>query len=53
MSELSDLERLVSLRIIQDDAESIASLMLKERDSVFIMEVIPYYALFVQELERE
>ena len=48
MSALSELERNVSIRIIQKDAESIYSLLQTERDSIFLMEIIPYYALFVQ-----
>jgi len=48
MSELSDFEHLISIRIIQEDAESIYSLLQTEKDSIFAMEVIPYFALFVQ-----
>ena len=48
MSELSKLERLISIRIIREDAEAIYSLLKTERDSIFAMEIIPYYVLFVQ-----
>lgn len=49
MSELTEYERLITIRIIQEDAESIYSLLQTERDSVFSMEIIPYFALFVNE----
>lgn len=42
------IEQLISVRIIQEDAEAIYSLMISENDPVFAMEVLPYYALFVQ-----
>ena len=48
MSAISALERVVSIRIIQEDAESIYSLITTERDAVFSLGIIPYYALFVQ-----
>ena len=48
MKDLKEFERLISIRIIQEDAESIYSLLQSERDSIFSMEIIPYYALFVQ-----
>lgn len=52
MSELSKLERLISIRIIQEDAEAIYSLLTTEKDSIFNMEIIPYYALFVQSCQE-
>ena len=52
MSELSELERLISIRIIQEDAEVIYSLLKTERNSIFSMEIIPYYALFVQSCQE-
>ena len=52
MDNLSELERLISLRIIHEDAETIFSLLSSERDSVFAMESIPYYALFVQSCQE-
>lgn len=48
MSISRELERLISIRIMQEDAESIYSLLTTERDSIFAMGIIPYYALFVQ-----
>ncbi|MCD8353785.1 MAG: hypothetical protein LUC47_05690 [Clostridiales bacterium] len=45
-------EYAISVRIIQSDAEAIYSLMKSERDSIFAMEIIPYYALFVQSLQE-
>lgn len=52
MSELSKLERLISIRIIREDAEAIYSLLKTERDSIFAMEIIPYYVLFVQSCQE-
>jgi hypothetical protein len=52
MSETSELERLISIRIVQEDAETIFSLLSSERDSIFAMEIIPYYALFVQSCQE-
>lgn len=52
MSEITELERLISIRIMQEDAESIYSLIQTERDSIFTMEIIPYYALFVQAFQE-
>lgn len=43
-----DLEKLITIRIIQEDVETIFSLLKTERDPIFAMEIIPYYALFVQ-----
>ena len=48
MSDLMAYERLISTRIMQYDVESIYSLMTTERDDSFAMEIIPYFALFVQ-----
>lgn len=50
--ELTECERFISIRIMQEDAESIYSLLQTERDSVFAMEIIPYYALFVQSCQE-
>lgn len=52
VSELSKLERLISIRIIQEDVEAIYSLLKTETDSIFAMEVIPYYVLFVQSCQE-
>ena len=45
---LYEIEKEVTVRIIQEDMESIYSLMLTEKDPIFSMASIPYYALFVQ-----
>lgn len=50
--DISELERLISIRVIQEDAEAIFSLLSSERDSIFAMEIIPYYALFVQSCQE-
>lgn len=52
MSALSELEHLISIRIIQEDAESIYSLLASERNSIFSMGIVPYYALFVQSCQE-
>lgn len=51
-NELIEYERLISIRIMQEDAESIYSLLQTERDFIFSMEIIPYYALFVQSCQE-
>lgn len=45
---LYEIEKEATVRIIQEDMESIYSLMLTEKDPIFSMAIIPYYALFVQ-----
>lgn len=45
---LYEIEKEVTVRIIQEDMESIYSLMLTEKDPIFSMASIPYYELFVQ-----
>lgn len=52
MRELAEYERMISIRIMQEDAESIYSLLQTEKDSIFSMEIIPYYALFVQSCQE-
>lgn len=52
MENISELERLISIRIMQEDAETIYSLLSTERDSIFTLEIIPYYALFVQSCQE-
>ena len=52
MDNISELERLTSIRIIQEDTETIFALLSSERDSIFAMEIIPYYVLFVQSCQE-
>lgn len=52
MDNISELERLISIRIIQEDAETIFALLSSEQNSIFAMEIIPYYALFVQSCQE-
>ena len=40
MDNISELERLISIRIMQEDTEAIFSLLSTERDSIFAMEVL-------------
>lgn len=51
-NELIECERLIGIRIMQEDAESIYSLLQTERNPIFAMEIIPYYALFVQSYQE-
>lgn len=52
MEEIAGLEKLISIRIMQEDAESIYSLLQTERDAIFSIGIIPYYALFVQSCQE-
>ena len=45
----SEQEGLVSLLIVQEDIEAIYSLMSSVRDPIFSLEILPYYALFINE----
>lgn len=45
--ELIECERLIGIRIMQKDAESIYSLLQTERNPIFTMEIIPYYAICI------
>ena len=47
-NESTDIEKLISIRVIQEDAETIMSLLQSERSPVFLLAVMPYYALFVK-----
>ena len=49
---ISELEQLISIRIMQEDTEAIFSLSSTEQNSIFAMEIIPYYALFVQSCQE-
>ena len=48
----NEIEKIIEIRIIQVDAESILSLIKTERDPIFYMGSIPYYALFVKECQN-
>ena len=52
MGNISELERRISIRIILEDAEIIFALLSSEQDSIFAMEIIPYYVLFVQSCQE-
>lgn len=52
MSELSDLEKQITECIIKQDCDAIFSLLKTERDYVFVMKIVPYYALFVQSCQE-
>lgn len=42
-------ERLISTLIMQEDVEAIYSLLSGERNPIFSLEILPYYALFINE----
>lgn len=42
------LEKMIEIKLIQNDAETIISLMKSEQDPIFALAILPYYALFVQ-----
>lgn len=46
------LEKMISIRLIQADAETISTLMQNEKDPIFCMAVMPYYALFIQSCQE-
>ncbi|MCR5012701.1 MAG: hypothetical protein K6A72_10180, partial [Lachnospiraceae bacterium] len=46
------LEKMVTIRLIQADAEDISTLMQNEKDPIFCMAVMPYYALFIQSCQE-
>lgn len=52
MDDFSTVEQLLTIRLIQEDAEAIYSLLKSEKDPIFSLCVIPYYALFVQSCEE-
>lgn len=49
---MENLEKMITVHIMQEDAETIFSLMKTERDPIFAMEIIPYYALFIQSCQE-
>lgn len=49
---MNDLEKLITVRIMQEDTETIYSLLQNIRDPIFAMEIMPYYALFVQSCQE-
>lgn len=49
---MESIEKMITVRIIQEDTETIYSLLNTERDPIFAMEIIPYYALFVQSCQE-
>ena len=44
-------ERLISTLIMQEDVEAIYSLLSSEHDPIFSLEILPYYALFINECQ--
>lgn len=51
-TDINDLEKLITVRLIQEDVESVSSLMTTERDAIFAMAIMPYYALFIQSCQE-
>lgn len=52
MCKSSFLEKIITVRLIREDVETIYSLLQTERDSIFHLEVLPFYALFVQSCQE-
>lgn len=46
------LEKIITIRIMQEDAETIFSLINTEKNPIFAMAIIPYYALFIQSVQE-
>ena len=51
-NKLINVEKLITRRIIQEDAETIFSLFKTENNSIFSMGNFPYYALFIQSCQE-
>lgn len=51
-SVLPEVEKIVSIKILQNDIESAYSMLSTERDSIFAMEIVPYLALLVRECQN-
>lgn len=49
---IRSIEKVITVRIMQEDAETIYSLLKTERDPIFAMAMIPYYALFIQSCQE-
>lgn len=49
---MNALEKLITVRIMQEDTETIFSLLKNIRDPIFAMEIMPYCALFVQSCQE-
>lgn len=49
---MESLEKMITIYIMQEDVESICSLISTERDPIFAMAIIPYYALFIQSCQE-
>lgn len=49
---LEILEKYITILVMHEDVETICSLMQSERDPIFGMEILPYYALFIQSFQE-
>ena len=52
MGNLAEIERFVSICLMKQDCDTIFSLLQTEHDPIFAMEVVPYYALFIQSCQE-
>lgn len=52
IDSLEVLEKNIIVHIIQEDAETLFSLMKTENDPIFLIEIIPYFALFIQSCQE-
>lgn len=48
----TDLEKAIEIKLIQEDAETVLSLMHTEHDPIFALAIVPYQALFVQSCQE-
>lgn len=51
MTDNSALEKIIEIKLIQEDAETILSIMKVVHDPIFAITIMPYYALFVHECQ--
>lgn len=49
---LKKLEKIITIRIMHEDAETVFSLIQTERNPIFSIEIILYYALFIQSCQE-
>lgn len=50
--EMRSIEKAIEVSIIQEDTETIYSLLKTEKDPIFVTGMIPYYALFIQSCQE-
>lgn len=48
----TELEKAIEIKLIQEDVETVLSLIHTEYDPIFVLAIMPYYALFVQSCQE-